>query len=187
MASNCGSSRPGTTWATAKSSEPSRRRASIQGSTASLNCTSTAGSRPWKSLNAAGRMVCANEVLTASATRPVSPSRICAISSRARCMSASSMRARGAKASPKGVSRTPLTLRSTSGASTSRSSSRTILVTAGCEMPSTRAAARMLICSTTATKACNWLGFMEDGCRTGDNQKLSYWPNYCLFSEQPTL
>ncbi|MCY1365355.1 hypothetical protein D3C87_914170 [compost metagenome] len=141
--------------ATAKSRYPSRSRASIHGSTASLNCTSTAGRRVWKSLKAAGSTVSANEALTASETEPVAPSRICAISSRARSMSASSSRARGAKARPNCVSRTPFTLRSTSGAPTSRSSSRTILVTAGCEMPSTRAAARMLSCSTTATKACN--------------------------------
>jgi hypothetical protein len=68
---------------------------------------------------------------------------------------------------PWAVATTPVVERASSDAASSRSNSRTIFVSAGCETLSRRAAARRLPSSMAAVKALSADSFIEGGVGRG--------------------
>ena len=85
----------------------------------------------------------------------------CAISSTAPDSSRTATQARSYSTLPCVVGTTPVVERVSSVADSSRSSSRTVLVSAGCDTPTRRAAARRLPSSTAAIRACRAWSFMR--------------------------
>src|SRR6266853_912379 len=116
-----------------------------------------------KRVTASGTITIAARGPTPNVTEPALSLPICATSSSALLSSTCAMRARAKNARPDGVGTMPCGVRWKSRECNSASRLRTLLVMAGCDTPSLRAAPRMLLDSTTATKF--WICLR----RMGDN------------------